>query len=147
MGIILFLHILGAVIWVGGMIAIRFAVHPVVSKLDIGKEKVLTSIKISGNLFLIVFPFILILLGSGLYMILAKGLTGISAIFIKEIIWVIMTINYIGMIFNRFGAKRAYEKGEIENAIKKMKIISNYQLLLNIILGIIAIYFGANVYS
>ena len=49
--IIIFLHILSAVIWVGGMIAIRFAVHPSLQSIDDSKIKLGLTLQIVGKLF------------------------------------------------------------------------------------------------
>lgn len=56
--IIIFLHILSAVVWVGGMIAIKFAVHPVIQTIEEPKIRLGNSLRIVGRLFHLVMPFI-----------------------------------------------------------------------------------------
>jgi uncharacterized membrane protein len=55
--IIVFLHVLSAVVWVGGMIAIRGAVHPSLQSIDDPKIKLGKTLQIVGRLFHLVIPF------------------------------------------------------------------------------------------
>ena len=80
--IMVFLHVLSAFIWVGGMIAIRLAAHPVIQKGGVTDEQALKSdvmvamlepkqrlgitLQITGRLFNLVLPFIGILFVTGL---------------------------------------------------------------------------------
>ncbi len=66
MDLIVFFHILGAIIWVGGMIAIKLAVHPVLHSLESLELKLEKSILVSEKLFKLVAPFIIIILLTGL---------------------------------------------------------------------------------
>ena len=88
-GLIVFLHVLSAFIWVGGMIAIRIAVHPVISRGGVTGAQMLQNdvkdsmlkpqqrlgitLQITGRLFNLVMPFIVILLVTGLIMAVATG--------------------------------------------------------------------------
>lgn len=142
---LIFLHIISAVIWVGGMIAIRFAVHPAMQVLANDGLRISRSINITKNLFNIVIPFMILLVITGIVMIYGLGHKGEMLIHVKEGIWSFMVINFIAMYFRINKADKLSKKGNpdsLEEAKKMLKIVTNFMLPLNIILGITAIYVG-----
>ena len=139
--VIIFLHILSAVIWVGGMIAIRFAVHPSLQSIDDIQIKLGKTLQIVGKLFHIVLPFILISLITALIMLIGAGFSG-SVVHIKETIWTIMTLNFIYMYIKRHKAMKLFNEGDLASAKKTVSILPTILLPINIILGLIAIFFG-----
>ena len=138
--ILLFLHVVSAVIWVGGMIAVRLAVHPVMMSIEDGKTKLGKNLQIVGRLFNLVLPFILILLATGIVFELA----GIKSplIHAKEAIWTVMTLNYTFMYIKRAKAQKLFNSGNIEGAKKCVKILPTLLLPINILLGMAAIMIG-----
>ena len=60
--IIVFLHVISAVIWVGGMIAIRFAVHYSMQNIEEPKIKLARTLENLKRFFSMVIPAILTLL-------------------------------------------------------------------------------------
>ena len=145
--IIIFLHVVGAIIWIGGMIATRVAVHPVMMSIEEPKIRVGNTLKITGRLFNLVMPFIAIILITALIMAIAlNGHKGqMKMIFIsKEIIWTIMTINYTYMYILRAKAWKIFKEGKIKEAAAKVKIIPNILLPINITLGLIALWLGVS---
>lgn len=143
--IIIFLHVLGAIIWIGGMIATRVAVHPVMMSIDEPGVRVGNTLKITGRLFNLVMPFIAVILITALIMAVAlDGHKGeMKILFVsKEAVWTVMTINYIYMYILRSKAWRLFENGKIKEAAAKVKIIPNLLLPINIILGITALWLG-----
>ena len=138
--ILLFLHVVSAVIWVGGMIAVRVAVHPVMMSIEDGKTKLGKNLQIVGRLFNLVLPFILILLATGIVFELA----GIKSplIHAKEAIWTVMTLNYTFMYIKRAKAQKLFNSGNIEGAKKCVKILPTLLLPINILLGMAAIMIG-----
>ena len=160
-GLIVFLHVLSAFVWVGGMIAIRVAVHPVISRGGVNGEQMLQNdvmdsmlkpkqrlgitLQITGRLFNLVMPFIAILFATGLIMAVATGghQGDLKSLFLsKEIIWTIMTINYIYMYSKRAKAWKLFSKDDIAHAKAQMSLIPNLLLPINIVLGIIALWLG-----
>jgi len=139
--IIIFLHVFSAVIWVGGMIAIRVAVHPALQKIDDFTIKFSKTLEIVGRLFNLVLPFILILLVTAIILILSLNLKG-GLIYAKEAIWSIMSINYAFMYFKRLKAKKLFENKKFEEAKKCVKILPSILLPINIFLGVVAIFLG-----
>ncbi len=143
--LIVFLHVISAVIWVGGMIAIRFAIHYSMQSIQEPKlrlEKTLENLK---NFFHMVIPTILTLLITAIIMILALGFEKSSLYSIamtKEIIWTIMAIVFITIYIRRNKASKYFKKGDFEACKKTLLPIAKYYIPLNIILGLTAIYLG-----
>lgn len=161
--LIVFLHVLSAFIWVGGMIAIRIAVHPVIgrggvtaaqmlqndvmSSMLVPKQRLGITLQITGRLFNLVMPFIIILFATGLIMAIATGghHGDLKSLFLsKEILWTVMAVNYIYMYIKRAKAWRLFSKGEVAPAKAQLSLIPNLLLPLNIILGIAALWLGVS---
>ncbi|WP_309499966.1 hypothetical protein [Sulfurovum sp.] len=160
---IVFLHVLSAFIWVGGMIAIRVAVHPVIgrggvtawqmlqsdvmSSILIPKQRLGITLQITGRLFNLVMPFIVILFATGLIMAIATGghHSDLKSLFLsKEILWTIMAVNYTYMYIKRAKAWRLFSQGSIAEAKAQLGLIPNLLLPINIVLGIIALWLGVS---
>ena len=142
---VVFLHVLSAFVWVGGMIAIRVAVHPVLQSIEDPKTKLGNTLQITGRLFHLVIPFILTLLFTGLIMAIAsQGHHGsLKSLFLsKEIIWTLMTMNFTYMYLQRRAAWKLFEVGKLPEAKAKVRLIPNVLLPVNILLGILALWLG-----
>lgn len=158
---IVFLHVLSAFIWVGGMIAIRVAVHPVVTGGGVTAEDMLQSdvmskmlepiqrvgitLQVTGKLFNLVMPFIILLFVTGLTMAIATGghQSDLKSLFLsKEILWTIMAVNYTYMYVKRAKAWKLFRQGELKEAKAQLTWIPNVLLPLNIVLGIAALWLG-----
>ncbi len=161
--LIVFLHVLSAFIWVGGMIAIRVAVHPVISRGGVTAEQMLQSdvmegmlvpkqrlgitLQITGRLFNLVMLFIAILLVTGLIMAIATGghHSDLKSLFLsKEIIWTVMTVIYTYMYIKRAKAWKLFSKGEAALAKAQLSLIPNVLLPINIVLGLVALWMGVS---
>ena len=143
--LIVFLHVLSAVIWVGGMIAIRFAIHYSMQKIDEPIVKLGRTLESLQRFFTIVIPAILLLLFTAIVMILGLDLKNSDLYFVaisKEAIWTIMTIIFIIIYVKRNQAQKAFESGNLGVAKAKLEPIAKYFIPINIILGIIALYLG-----
>ena len=143
--IIVFLHVISAVIWVGGMIAIRFAVHYSMQEIEEPKIKLGRTLENLRRFFNMVIPAILLLLITAIIMIIALGFKGTelySIVIIKEAIWTIMTILFITIYIKRNKAQKAFNNGDFANAKSNLLPIATYFIPANIILGLIAIFLG-----
>lgn len=69
--IIVFIHVLSAVIWIGGMIAIRFAVHYSIQSIENPKIKLGKTLENLKRFFYLVIPSILSLLITAIIMIIS----------------------------------------------------------------------------
>jgi len=144
-GVIVFLHVISAVIWVGGMIAIRFAVHHSMQEIDDPKIKLGRTLESLRRFFNMVIPSIIILLATAIVMILALGFKGTplySFVIAKEVIWTIMTIIFIVIFIKRKQAQKAFDEGVLPTAKERLLPIANYLIPINIVLGLIAIFLG-----
>ena len=143
--IIVFLHVISAVIWVGGMIAIRFAVHYSMQNIEDQKIKLGRTLENLKRFFSMVIPAILTLLITAIIMIIALGFKGTelySIVIAKEIIWTIMTVIFITIYIKRNKAQKAFDSGDFANAKNNLLPIATYFIPANIILGLIAIFLG-----
>jgi len=156
---IVFLHVISAIIWVGGMIAIRFAVHPNLQMIEDPKVKLGRTLAITGKYFHIVIPFIIILIVTAVLMAVGLGFRIAAVaeaaniisqtaydlyqiIHIKEVVWVIMTANFSWMYFKRRKAQNLFDAGDLSSAKKTVAIIPKLLLPVNIALGILALWLG-----
>lgn len=143
---ILFIHVISGVIWVGGMIAMRYAAHPSFMQIE-SPLKRLEHISLAlKKLFAIVLPFVVLLFITAFIMIKAYSLSSSDyAIFAhaKEAIWAVMFINLIVMIKRRNRAEKAIENADMVLAKSQLGFIGKYQVPTNIFLGLIAIFLGS----
>lgn len=143
--IIVFLHVISAVLWVGGMLAIRFAVHYSMQDITDPKIKIGRTLEFLRRFFNMVIPAIVLLLLTAIIMIIALGFKGTplyNVVIAKEVIWTVMTIVFITIYIKRNKASKAFESGNLPAAKKQLEPIAKYFIPLNIILGIIAIFLG-----
>lgn len=140
-GLIVFLHVFSAIVWVGGMITIRFTVHPSLQNIQDPQVRVARTLEIMEHFFNLVFPFIVTILITALMLIVGQELEGGSLHF-KEAIWTIMFLNFMVMKIRRNRAQIQYIEGKTEIAGNMLKPIGRYMIPVNIVLGIVAIYLG-----
>jgi len=143
--VIIFLHVISAVLWVGGMIAIRFAIHYSMQNIEDPKIKLGRTLENLQRFFNMVIPAILILLITAIMMILGLELkvTPLYSFAIaKEIIWTVMTLIFIYIYIKRLKAQKYFDKGELALAKAALEPIAKIFIPTNIILGLIAIFIG-----
>jgi len=138
--IIIFLHVLSAIIWIGGMIVIRIAVHPSLQSIEDPKIKLGKTLEIVGRLFHLVIPFIITLLLTGITFELA-GMQS-PLIHAKEAIWTVMTLNFIYMYVKRVKAQKLFKSGDFAEAKEQVKLLPILLLPINILLGMGAVLLG-----
>ena len=144
--IIVFIHVISAVIWVGGMIAMRYAAHQSFLEIESPGQRLERIAHALKRLFSIVLPFVILLIITAVIMLKGYDLSHSSfAPFshAKEGIWSIMFINLIVMIKRRNRAQKALENSDVMLAKTQLEFIGKYQVPANIILGVIAIFLGA----
>ena len=143
--IIVFLHIISATIWVGGMIAIRFAVHYSMQEIQKTEVKLGRILDLLKRFFKIVIPSIIILLLTAIIMSVALGFKGTelySVVILKEAIWTIMVFIFIVIYIKRNKAQSYFDSKDFKSAKETLAPLSKWMIPLNIILGLIAIYLG-----
>lgn len=145
--LIIFFHVISAVIWVGGMIAIRLAVHPSLQKIADPKIRIPRTLEVMKRLFMFMIPVVFLLLLTALLLVVGFDFKHNdpalhSVALAKEGIWTFMTANLIMMIIRRKKAEKAFYLQQNDVMLKHMTLISKYMLPVNILLGVIAIYLG-----
>jgi len=143
--LILFLHVISAIIWVGGMIAIRLAVHPALQNIEEAKVKMARTLEILRNFFSIVTIAVALIIATAVIMSMALGFKGTplsAVVHVKEAIWLIMTINFGIMVYRRNKAERAFLSGATQEAKELLAPLAKFMIPINIVLGIIALYLG-----
>ena len=141
---IVFLHVLSAIIWVGGMIAIRLAVHPHLQLIEDTRLKLEKTLLIMGRFFNIVMPFIIILLLSAVIMSMGIQFETKMLVHAKEGIWTVMALNFAFMYFKRRKAQKFFDNNQLADARLTLALIPKVLLPLNIILGVVALIFGVS---
>ena len=156
---IVFLHVISAVVWVGGMIAMKFAAHPSFIQIESPLHRLERISQSLNRLFMIVLPFVVILIITAVIMAVGLGFRAAAVdasgnvideyamhiynlVHVKEVIWMIMAANLTAMIFRRNKAQKLLAKGDMAGAKKALELIGKYMVPINIALGIIAIYLG-----
>jgi len=156
---IVFLHVLSAVVWVGGMIAMKFAAHPSFMEIESPMHRLARISHALKRLFIIVSPFVVILIITAVIMSVGLGFRAAAVdangmvldtyamhiyniVHVKESIWMIMAANLLVMMRIRYKAQKLLDMGNTPAAKKRLNLIGKYLVPINIILGIIAIYLG-----
>jgi len=142
---ILFVHVFAAIFWVGGMLAIRLAVHPALQHIEDPKVRLARTLEILKNFFSYVILMIILLLASAIIMAVGLGFKGTplyTIVLVKEAIWAIMVIVFIIIYVRRNQAEKLFISGDLVGAKQKLSPIATYLIPINIALGIAALYFG-----
>jgi len=156
--LIVFLHVISAVVWVGGMISLRFAAHHSFMELE-APERLTRVAHALKRLFTIVTPFVIILIVTAVIMAVGLGFRAAAIdvdgtvideaaygiynlVHVKEVIWMVMSANLGVMIYLRSKAEKAIHAQEFPLAKMKLGFIGKYLVPLNIVLGLIAIFLG-----
>jgi len=147
---IVFLHVISAVVWVGGMIAMRYAAHYSFLEIESPQKRLERIAHALKRLFYIVLPFVITLIVTAVFMIKGYSLSqsDFSALsHAKEGIWSIMFINLIVMILRRNRGERMLNEGNMAGAKGQIELIGKFMVPLNIVLGITAIFLGTYISS
>jgi len=156
---IVFLHVISAVVWVGGMVAMRFAAHQSIQEIESPMHRIERTAHALKRLFWIVSPFVIILIVTAVIMAVGLGFREAAVdadhnvidetammlynlVHIKEAIWMIMGANLALMMYLRNKAEKYLKMGDALGARAKLGLIGKYMVPLNIVLGVIAIYLG-----
>ena len=156
---IVFLHIISAVLWVGGMITMRFAAHASCSMIEDPKLRMQRAAHALGRLFNIAWPAATVLIITAILMAVgfhfrdaaidengkiidAYMMSIYQTVHIKEAIWIIMVINLGAMMYRRGQAAKALADDNLARAKDMLTPIAQYMVPINIALGIIAIFMG-----
>jgi len=143
--IIVFLHVISAVVWVGGMIAMRYAAHASLLEIESPQKRLERIAHALKRLFTIVLPFVIILIITAVFMLKGYDIknsdyNGLAHA--KEGIWTLMFINFIVMVLRRNRGEKLLNEGDVFGAKQQLELIGKFMVPLNIILGVTAIFMG-----
>lgn len=144
--IIVFIHVLFAVTWIGGMVAIRLALHPSLAVIEDGKQRLGLTVATLNRFFLMVSTAIVFIGITGIIMMLGIGFKSVPTLYmtvhIKSQIWMLMAIVY-GVIYFKFTkAKKFFELGDLEATKKTLAPLAKWLIPINIFLGLVEIMLG-----
>lgn len=157
--LIVFLHVISAVIWVGGMITMRYAAHASCSMIQDPKMRMERATHALNRLFTLAWPAATVLIITAVIMAVGLGFRAAAVdelgnviddyamslyqtVHIKEAIWMIMAANLGAMMYRRSQAVKALESENLPRAKEMLEMISKYMVPLNIALGLAAIFMG-----
>jgi len=143
--LIIFLHVFSAIIWVGGMIALRYAVHFTMQGIEKPETKLKLILDYLQRFFNIVRPMIGLLLVTAVIMTIGFAFKGTPLAMIahsKEAIWLVMTVVFIIIYLKRNTAQMYFDAKDFKSAKQTLELIAKYLIPLNIVLGLIALYLG-----
>ena len=136
---IVFAHVVGAVVWIGGMIMMRLAVHP---SLDEAGDRripfVLATLKRSFGILSIAAAVMGI---TGIYLMVSIGGLGVLA-HLKSSIWIAMVMVLGFAMWKLTKANEAYSQNNIQMCKSNLELIAIKLMPINIILGLLEIFFG-----
>jgi len=143
--VIVFLHVMSGVIWVGGMVAMRYASHQSFLKIESPHKRLEHIAYALKRLFYIVLPFVITLMVTAIFMVKGYGLSqsdfSVYSYF-KEVIWSVMFLNLMIMMYLRNRGEMLLRKGDMVGAKNQLELIGKIMVPLNIGLGVLAIFFG-----
>ena len=143
--IFIFLHVISAVIWVGGMVSMRYAAHYSFVAIVNPQDRLEKTSQALKRLFYIVMPFVLILAATGALLTIAYGIKYTPYHYLthlKEGIWGLMFLNLVVMMWRRSQADKAMLEGDFNRARSMLSLIGKYMVPVNIVLGVTAIFLG-----
>jgi len=143
--LIIFLHVISAIVWIGGMIVIRFAVHYSMQNIEDPKIRLGRTVENLKRFFSMVIPSIITLLITAIILILAldfKDTELYKFVIAKEIIWLIMTLIFIVIYVKREKVQKAFDGGDFLSAKNQLNPLAKYLIPRNIFLGIVAVILG-----
>lgn len=158
--IVIFLHVLSAAVWVGGLVSLWYIGGNTSEELAI-ENRFVNRVAVIKKYFIFLSPFILTLFVTSLFMALGyrdqaydadgfiidmQGVQTYKWIHAKGSIWLTMVINMIFILYVMNKTCTTYKdhrSATRHKATDCMWLVNTYLLPLNIILGVIAIYLGA----
>jgi uncharacterized membrane protein len=142
---IVFVHVLGAIIWVGGMIVVKLAVRPSILNISDDKIRVARVLEIMDKMFIIAIVWSIMIVLTAVVFIVGLDLKHAGSMYklvlIKESVWMVMFFVLVYITILRKQAQRLFVSGDIESSKNKINIIEN-MIFINIILGITSLYLG-----
>ena len=142
---LILLHVIGAVVWVGGMMSMRFAAHKGFMQIEDPKLRLSVLSSALERLFMLVLPFVILLAATGAILTIGYNVKASDFGYlarIKEGIWTVMFVNLVAMMIRRIKADKALIVEDYDRASKLLRTIGSVMVPINIALGLSAILLG-----
>lgn len=145
--VIVFFHVISAVLLIGSLFLIRFLIVPVLDKIEQEEIRYKAYLELIKYFFSFVFIIMIILIVVSVFMNVGLGLKfGDQTTYImthtKEIVWSIMMLNFIVMYVKYWNAKKAMKKNMFIEVHENIVLIVKYLIPANLILSCLSVYFG-----
>lgn len=144
--LIILLHIVSAIILVGGLFVMR-VIAPVIEKLSKEEERLEKGLELMRRYGYTVVPTMLILILASVFMNVGLGFkygnpTMYILVHTKEVIWTFIALNFLYMYIKYRSAKKAFMEKEWVEVQENLILMIHYLIPLNFVLGLIAVYLG-----
>ena len=138
-GFLLFAHLIGVVVWIGGMFFAAICLHPSLAALA-PKDRMALMSGTLGRFLDYVVGAIVLIWASGLVLVADAGLVGMAVGWHLMIgIGLLMTLIFVWLYLGLFRpARRAVERGDL-NAVPAAMARIRKLVLINLVLGVGAI--------
>lgn len=145
--VFVFFHILGAIVWIGGTFAARFVAKPILYSFEDQKQRVQKTIEFLRRYFKFISLFAALIVITSVFMNIGMGFkygnpTHYILIHTKEAIWTLMAVNFIFSYYKIKNAQKQMQEGDFAGAWSYIVMVLDYLLPANMVLGLIALYFG-----
>jgi len=145
--IILPLHIVSAIIWIGGMISYVWASYPSIKQIPNEKLMIRTSLRTLRRLLNLFFIVSIITVITGLIIAVGANYADkdpllATIINTKQALWIFMFFNLMFSFYKVLESKKECLASRSGTAKDNVRLVSNYLIVINIFLGLIAAYFG-----
>lgn len=144
--IVLF-HILSSTLLVGGFFVMSFLIRPIINKIKIPSVKYGSGIEFVKKFLICTVVCLFIILITGVLM--SVGLRFSSGnpatnviIHTLEALWIFISANSFYMFMKYRESKKYFAKNEHIEIHENLELIFRYVIPLNLIIGVISIYFG-----
>jgi len=143
--ILLALHLLGAVLWVGGMGFALFVLRPAAHEVLQAPERLALAQAAFRRFFLIVWHAmpIVLLTGWALFFVWHGGFAGARwSLHLMHLLGLIMGLVFLALFFGPWGAmRRAMAEGDKPAAARALESIRKL-VLMNLIMGLVVVAFS-----
>jgi uncharacterized membrane protein len=145
--IILPFHIVSAILWIGAMFGYVWTGYPSIKQIPNEKLMIRTSLRTLRRLFNLFFILSVILVITGIIIAIGSNYADkdpllATIINTKEALWIFMFFNIIFGFYKILQSKKECLASHSGAARDNVRLISNYLIVINIFLGLIAAYFG-----
>jgi len=145
--IIIFLHIISSALLIGSMFVMRFVIRPVEEDIADEKIKFTNSMQTMRRYILFLVPVMLVIIVTSVFMHIGLGFrngnpTTYVMVHTKEALWTFIAFNFIYMYFKYLRAKKGLAEENYIEVEENVILMVRYLIPLNLLLGIISVYFG-----